>query len=68
MLKQDNAGSGSSERGLPLGTRGAAVYARDKVVLLGCLLCSNADDEVQQGRRSAAAQTMVKGSDAEEGQ
>jgi hypothetical protein len=30
--------------------------------------CSNADDEVQQGRRRAAAQTMVKGSDAEEGQ
>ena len=35
-LKQDSAGTG--ERGLPLGTRGAAVYARDKVVLLRCLL------------------------------
>ena len=33
--KQGRAGNG--ERGLPLGTRGAAVYARDKVVLLGCL-------------------------------
>ena len=29
--------TGTGERGLPLGTRGAAVYARDKVVLLGCL-------------------------------
>ena len=28
---------GEGERGLPLGTRGAAVYAIDKVVLLGCL-------------------------------
>ena len=35
VLKQDSAGT--SERGLPLGTRGAAIYARDKVVLLGCL-------------------------------
>ena len=29
--------TGTGERGLPLGTRGAAIYARDKVVLLGCL-------------------------------
>ena len=33
--EQDSTGTG--ERGLPLGTRGAAVFARDKVVLLGCL-------------------------------
>ena len=35
ISEQDSIGTG--ERGLPLGTRGAAVYARDKVVLLGCL-------------------------------
>ena len=29
--------AGTGERGLPLGTRAAAVYARDKVALLGCL-------------------------------
>ena len=36
ISEQDSIGTG--ERGLPLGTRGAAVYARDKVVLLRCLL------------------------------
>ena len=29
--------TGTGKQGLPLGRRGAAVYARDKVVLLGCL-------------------------------
>jgi hypothetical protein len=46
--EQDRVGSG--ERGLPVGTRRAAVEAREKVEWLGCPLCSNADDEVQQGR------------------
>ena len=39
QIKKDRMDcTGTGERGLPLGTRGAAVYARDKVVLLRCLL------------------------------
>ena len=56
----------TGERGLPLGTKGAAIFARDKVVLLGCCLGEDAKESdlcnaIRAGHGFLAARSSEQG-------